>query len=68
LCLVSALPAAACRLFWWLPLFNFLVMLLTLAYQAPLQLLLPPRRPDPASRVGLSAGSAPFCPYLPAAG
>jgi hypothetical protein len=50
LCLVSALPAAACRLFWWLPLFNFLVMLLTLAYQAPLQLLLPPRRPDPASR------------------
>ena len=26
-----------CRLFWWLPFFNFVVMLVTLVYQAPFE-------------------------------
>ena len=35
------LLASDCSLFWWLPLYNFSVMLLTVIYQAPFQLLLP---------------------------
>lgn len=55
-----ALRAERNALFFWLPLFNWLVMAATLVYQAPFQLLLPARHPDgnlkactPAHLIGL---------------
>ena len=43
---MTTLPLLTRSLFWWLPMLNYAVMVTTLAFQAPLPLLLPARRPD----------------------
>ena len=55
---LATLLTSDCSLFWWLPLYNFSVMLLTVVYQAPFQLLLPSGHKEPGgdSKVGCSPG------------